>query len=199
MLSETGADHGTESVEVFRNAWSSVRTYPMTHPNGVTYEQTTFTPGTGMGVMVVPLTVHERTPMIGLVDTIRPGAGGHWSWEFPRGGSTDLSDAEARRILAHETGITTALVSPLGAFQPENGMVDCIVGSYLAAVAVDDAADADGHIDPATGASFSWYDLDEFTDLIRSGYITDGITLATWTLASTRLDDFDRAGRAGRA
>lgn len=182
----TTDDTGTE---VFRNAHATVRTFTSVQPNGSAFEQTLFTPGTGQGVMVIPATVVDGEPMLGLIRIVRPTTHGQTSYEFPRGGSIDLSDLEAFWLLTRETGISAANLTPLGAFLPENGMVDCVVAVFLATVTRDDAADADGFTDPDTGADFSWYTVDEFTGLLRDGLVLDGITLASWALAVARFDD----------
>ncbi len=108
------------------------------------------------------------------------------SLEFPAGGIKAGATAEETALaeLAEETGQMAARLELVGRFNPYNGVTDEICHVFL------------GHgLRPALGAEPDETEEFEVCELtpagidahIRSGAIWDGMTMAAWQIARTRL------------
>jgi 8-oxo-dGTP pyrophosphatase MutT (NUDIX family) len=94
-----------------------------------------------------------------------------WGWEVPAGGveaGEPLSDAAAREVL-EETGWRPEQAR----WHPSNGLSDQTFISFLAAGAqhVGDPSD------PSEAERVEWVPVDRLRDLVRTGQVTDGLSL----------------------
>lgn len=170
------------------NPWASVRGRLGLLPSGAPYQHTTVRAGTGMGAVIIPLVRVRGRAHLGLVEVGRPAVG-HSSLEFPRGGTDDLDEAEARRELVEETGLVPSSMRRLAVIEPDTGLLDTQVGIWIAHIAdsthVAAALAQEGFLDPETGSCFAWYPVSRLEGRIRAGHVRCGLTLAAWGLLRT--------------
>lgn len=167
-----------------QEGYVNVDTVPGVRGNGTTYEHTRISVGTGLGGLVVPVTKARGMTYLGLVRQHRPAIGDH-TWEFPRGGTKDLSAAEANRELVEETGliVPTATLRLLGATRPDTGILTTEVGVWAAPVPTNMVALAHGHVENESGASVSWMATAQVVGLISTGRLICSMSLAAFALA----------------
>ncbi|MGH3833930.1 MAG: NUDIX domain-containing protein [Pseudonocardiaceae bacterium] len=107
----------------------------------------------------------------------------HRSWEFPQGTLPNREDEDpaalARRELAEETGLRAGRLRRLGSLYPAKGM-----SSQACAVFVADQLEAGQHSREHEEQDMlqRWFSRSELEDMIRSGMITDGSTIAAYML-----------------
>lgn len=179
------------ATEVFRNDFLTVHDQEVSWFGGP-YVQSTVTVGT-LGALVIPVSLTGKGPLVGLTRIDRPTTTRGFSMEFPRGGVERLDAAEARRILLRETGVPSAALGKVGQFLPENGMVDCAVVVYMALVQPELIGHGKKqHVDETADALFSWVPLSTSPEVVSSGAISDGMTLAARTLASPHIGPLAR-------
>ena len=98
--------------------------------------------------------------------------------EIPRGfGELSSPESDARRELLEETGLEAAEVFELGRLHADSGLIENTTVIFLASVLSTE-------FKPSTVegiASENWCSRQELQDLISSGRITDGYTLAALT------------------
>jgi hypothetical protein len=135
--------------------------------------------GTGLGVVIIPMTVggHRlltrkfRHPIDSLV------------WEFPRAIVSKVSVSEAERCLLESTGLQ-ATCRMIGSIASDSGALNTRYGVYEAFV---DADALDGHLPEITsGPNYEteWFPEDRFAILVRDSEVNDGITLAAIAMQS---------------
>lgn len=110
---------------------------------------------------------------------------GEWLEEFCAGKlerGEDPADA-ARRELLEETGYRASHVEPLGCFYTSPGFADERMHAFLATGLehVGQSLQDDERIEVQARAR------DELAELVRTGAVRDGKTIATWTLLELRL------------
>lgn len=102
------------------------------------------------------------------------------SLEFPGGGvrATTPPETAARAELQEEAGLTCTQLTPLGTFNPCNGLTDETCSVFLA------EGLSDGVASPDPGEEFEILTVEphEFEQLVRRGEVWDGMTLAAWSL-----------------
>lgn len=107
----------------------------------------------------------------------------HRSWEFPQGtfpNRTDGDPAElARHELAQETGLRARRLDQIGYLHAAKGMSS---QAYAVFVAEDLSVGEHAREPEEQDMLHSWISRAEFEDMIRHGEITDGSTLAAYTL-----------------
>ena len=106
-----------------------------------------------------------------------------FSIEFPGGGIMNgysMMD-NAHKELREETGCIARTISPIGEFNPCNGITNEICTVYIA----KDLTQAEQDMDETEEIEILHVNMSEMTSLIRSGEIWDGMTLASWTLFQT--------------
>lgn len=163
----------------YENRFVTVHFDDVEFPNGAQGRYTRITTGTGLGVIAVPYTNVRGIPYLGLVRQYRYPVGG-FTLEFPRGGSADLSLAEAARELVEETGLDFVSGSALGAIRPDTGILDTVVAVWRTNHRLSDMDSV--YVEEETGARIHWYSHGEVMGLVRSGQITCGMTLAALLL-----------------
>ena len=104
-----------------------------------------------------------------------------WHLEAPRGfgepGSTP--DQDARRELLEEIGATPLALHPLGVVHPDTGQSADGVHLFYAEI---ERLDAEGEAEEGIAATLAVPPA-ACAELIRTGAITDGFTIAAWTRA----------------
>lgn len=107
----------------------------------------------------------------------------HRSWEFPQGTLPNRADADpatlARRELTEETGLRAGRLRRLGFLYPAKGM-----SSQACTVFVADQLEAGQHSREHEEQDMRqrWISRSELEAMIRGGIITDGSTIAAYTL-----------------
>ena len=117
-----------------------------------------------------------------LVRTRRPAVDAEL-WELPRGfgdGADPDPARTAHREYTEETGLRATVNRDLGPLYPDSGML----ANPVHAVLLDAAGAAATTTPDGEVASIRWFTDAEIDDLIRSGQIADGITLAALHLAA---------------
>lgn len=163
----------------YENRFVTVHFDDVEFPNGAQGRYTRITTGTGLGVIAVPYTNVRGIPYLGLVRQYRYPVG-DFTLEFPRGGSDDLSLAEAARELVEETGLDFVSGSALGTIRPDTGILDTVVAVWRTNHRLSDMDSV--YVEEETGAKIQWFSHGEVMGLVRSGQITCGMTLAALLL-----------------
>lgn len=107
-----------------------------------------------------------------------------WGWEIPAGG---VDDGEAPSEAAIRESVEETGWRPLGAptpvvsFHPSNGVSDQTFHIFHAV----DAEHVGDPTDPTEASKIEWRDLTAVRELIASGDITDGLSLAALCAAFT--------------
>ncbi|MFE9770908.1 NUDIX hydrolase [Streptomyces sp. NPDC005931] len=132
-------------------------------------------PGNAPGVVILP----QHPDGIILIRHFRHSTR-EWHLEFPRGFGTPggRPDADARRELLEEIGARADTLTSLGVVHPDTGQTATSVHLYHAEISEYRLADEDegiGAVEPVSPG--------ELTDLIRTGTVTDGFTIAAYTRA----------------
>lgn len=94
----------TDSKVLLSTRFVTVDTVPAVTSEGAAYEHTRVTSASPVGAVVVPVYRDRGLLHVCLVSQYRPVLGA-WSIEFPRGSTADLTEGEAARELAEETGM----------------------------------------------------------------------------------------------
>ena len=143
---------------------------------------------------VVPRDLVEFSPAVVVVPVLPDGsvvlirnerfAVSEVLWEFPAGkvDPGEAPEACAARELAEETGYRAGRVEPLGGFYSCPGAVTEYLHAFLATdlTAGDQDLEAYERITPEPVAA------ERLADMIRTGEVHDGKTLAAWALWSLR-------------
>lgn len=164
---------------IYENKYVTVNFDDVLFPNGATGNYTRITSGTGLGVIAVPVAQFRGMFYLGLVRQYRYPVGA-FTLEFPRGGSDDLSLAEAARELVEETGLDYASASPLGIINPDTGIMDTRVAVWRTTHELTSLESL--HVEEETGARIRWYAYGEVIGLITAGKITCAMTLAAMAM-----------------
>lgn len=137
-------------------------------------------PAIGAGAVAVTLRVADTLEVL-LVHQDRP-IPGVTLWELPRGMADDTDEdlvATARRELLEETGISAGTGRLLGPIHPDSGLLSASVGVVL--FVVDQGLpvqERDGEVDDVR-----WFPVDSLGELIVSGDLRDGVSLAAMAVA----------------
>ena len=108
-----------------------------------------------------------------------------WIWETPRG-FTDAGESSAEtavREMSEELGVTVSTIEYLGDIFPDAGIIGEHVSLYCAKLNSCDKIRTEEHEGIKEIGLFS---KEEFIAAIKSGEIADGITIASFTLATLK-------------
>ena len=115
-----------------------------------------------------------------------------FSWEFPMGAidSGESPNDAAKRELREETGLTGDLVQ-VGKYRAVPGLTEQTVYIYLVDVAEVDLKTVSDHILQQVDeiVSVSILNLTDVQKMIDSETITDGFTLAAWSIVKKHLEE----------
>ncbi|WP_051441611.1 NUDIX hydrolase [Arthrobacter sp. H14] len=165
----------------YRNPFIRVVTDQVIFPDGSGGQYSTVSSGTGLGVVAVPVANFRGQLYLGLVRQFRYPVGDH-TLEFPRGGSDDLSSAEAGRELFEETGLIFDSARLLGEIRPDTGVQTTRVAVWETRHRIS-TVDIH-HREEESGATAHWYSHGEVTGMIRQGKIVCGITLSCMAMVN---------------
>jgi len=107
----------------------------------------------------------------------------NWHWEIPRGfGEPGISaEEQAREELKEEVGGDVAEIINLGMYFSNTGLDGNPINLFLARMISAGMPNWKAGID-----KFLWVSVSEFEQMIASGEITDGFTIAAYTRATLR-------------
>lgn len=163
----------------FENRFVRVDETPVTLPAGGAGTYVTVTPGLGFGGVAIPVITDGDGVRVGLVRQHRFPVGA-FTWEFPRGGTSDLSEAETARELVEEMDcLVISAPTQLGVVRPDTGLLTTSVAVWL--FTVIPSVDHDFQ-ESESGASHVWVTEATLRQMIVDGEIECGITLAAWAL-----------------
>ena len=103
-----------------------------------------------------------------------------WGWEVPAGGvdaDEALPGAAAREVL-EETGWRPGPLREIGRYHPSNGLSDQVFHVFAAGGAEHVGEPSD----PTESERVEWVPVDEVRALVRSGQVTDGLSLTSLLL-----------------
>jgi ADP-ribose pyrophosphatase len=129
----------------------------------------------------VPLTSEDKLVLVRQYRCLTD----RFSIEFPMGGIKpgEAPVEAAKRELKEETGFISAELIQIGTFEPSNGVLKDATAVFLARKLSDGKA----QVDEQEEIEVLERRPDEFADMITRGEITDGQTLAAWSMVRDRL------------
>jgi 8-oxo-dGTP pyrophosphatase MutT (NUDIX family) len=167
--------HGERSV--YESPWVSLRLVDVEVPDGPRFDHHVVrSPRPAVGVVVASadalLLLHRHRFITGT-----------WGWEVPAGGvdaGESLEQAAAREVL-EETGWRPGRLTRLHGYHPSNGLSDQLFELFLA----DGASYVGLPSDPAESSKVEWRAFDDVRELLRTGAVTDGLSLTAllWWMA----------------
>lgn len=178
----TTAGHPIQRIggrTVLENPFIRVDTDDVVFPNGAPGAYSIVTSGTGLGVIAIPFVNFRGIAYLGLVKQYRYPMK-DFTLEFPRGGSNNLSAAEAARELMEESGLQATSATPLGVIWPDTGILNTQVAVWKTSHPSNGLKP--DHVEAETGAHILWYTHGEIIGLIRRGQIRCSMTLAALAL-----------------
>lgn len=185
MSSEVGTTNGWSLGELSTVYHSDdgilrVQRGPLTSPDGANWQLHIVETSPGNTGAVCVVVDHEGQLLI--ADHWRATTE-KWGIEFPRGmgeaGESAL--ATARRELLEETGIKSDQGEVLGKIHADTGILRDDIAVVEFRVAAQPTAKTDGEL-----GAMRWITVTEFEGLIAAGKITDGITLAAFSIWRAR-------------
>ena len=154
----------------YENPWLAVWHDEVTRPDGeagiygvVHYANS--------AVGVVAIDEQDRVALVGQ----HRYAFDEYSWEIPEGGSPLAEDSleGARRELVEETGLSAATWREIGRWQLSNSVTDEAAVAYLAT----DLQQGEARPEGSEELIVKWIPFDEVMRMIRSGDISDALTV----------------------
>lgn len=169
----------TSSKIVHQNPWYKIRRDELIWPNGKHGEY--FVVEYPPSVIVIAI---ERERIL-VIEQYRHTVG-HTSIEFVAGhGEPDEEPtATAKRELEEEGGYMADQIERLGAFDGLNGSSNLVFNVFLATGLQKTKQRLE---DSEFGLEFKWISLREWRDMIHTGKVQDGPTLAAWAMYSERM------------
>jgi 8-oxo-dGDP phosphatase len=166
----------TESREVYRNPWISVREDAVRRPDG----------SEGIyGVVDRPtyaLVIARKNDQFCLVEQFRYPLGMR-RWEFPQGTAPGLVELEVRELAARElreeTGLSAAALTLLGMLDVAPGLTSQRGRVFLATDLTEGEPELEHEEQDLRSA---WFGREQIETMIRAGEITDAQTIAAWML-----------------
>ncbi|CAN5796869.1 NUDIX hydrolase [soil metagenome] len=166
----------TESREVYRNPWISVREDAVRRPDG----------SEGIyGVVDRPtyaLVIARKDDQFCLVEQFRYPLGMR-RWEFPQGTAPGLVELEVRELAARElreeTGLSAAALTLLGMLDVAPGLTSQRGRVFLATDLTEGEPELEHEEQDLRSA---WFGREQIETMIRAGEITDAQTIAAWML-----------------
>lgn len=181
-MSDSPSETITDSDVLLSTRFVTVDTVPAATPEGLEYRHTRVTSASPMGAVVVPVCRHRGLLHVCLVTQYRPVLGAE-SVEFPRGSTADLTQEEAARELAEETGLgRPSSARLLGTLRPDTGLLSTTVGVWAAGVSVEEMEASRGHVEAGSGVRPQWMLHADALEMAANGKITCGMTLAALAL-----------------
>jgi 8-oxo-dGTP pyrophosphatase MutT (NUDIX family) len=168
----------TKSIR-FKNPWWNYCCDQVEFPSGKLGEyHYVLTNGSSMVVAV------DDTEHLLLVRQYRY-TGNRDSLEFPCGGVKDGSthDETARKELVEETGFLPGQIESVGEYNPCNGLLDEICRVYIAR----NLRYVGAQPDDTESFELVRITINEMDAFIQNGTIWDGMTLAAWAIAKSKL------------
>ena len=134
--------------------------------------------GGAAGVVILP----EKDGKILLMHNFRH-ATRSWHWEIPRGfGEPGVSaEDQARAEMKEEIGVDVAGVVDLGPYFSNTGLEGNPITLFLAQLAAEGTANPEIGVD-----ALRWVTVEELENMIVSGEVTDGFTIAAYTRAKLK-------------
>lgn len=127
------------------------------------------------GVVIVA----RHRDRVALVRTFRYPIG-EYQWAFPRGFAHGPDvESTARAEIREELGTQATSIKIIGYVTPDSGLM----ASRVAVVLADAASDRETPIDDLEVKEVRWVRPDELRQMLQSGAIEDGFTLAAFALA----------------
>ncbi len=164
------------------NKWVKVYFDLVQFPNGQTGRYNRILEGeTGKGVAIIPIDADGK---IGLISIYRYPIS-KWQWEIPRGfwEQEQTGTENSKRELLEETGYIAESLVKIGDFFPNSGILSTCIEVYCARQLTKQG----GNIDPEEAISrVQFFSTEKITKMVCNGDITDGITLASFSLAKEK-------------
>lgn len=155
-----------------------IRRNDVTLPSGETGVTEYASQGTGLGVVIIPMTIGRNRLLTRKfrhsIDSL--------VWEFPRAIVSKVSVVEAERVLFETTGLQ-ATCRMIGSVTPDSSALNTQYGVYEAFV----DADADGDlpkISSTTSSESAWFSEERFARHMIDSEMNDALTLAAIAMQS---------------
>lgn len=164
----------------YSNPYMNVAFDDVAFPDGSRGRYSVVTPGTGRGVVTVPVARSRGLHYLGLVSQYRYPVG-EFTLEFPRGGAEEMDErAAALRELTEETGLIGESITRLGSIRPDTGLLSTEISVWKTMQSVRSPQDL--YMEELTGCTLQWVSAAAFPGLISNGKVTCGITLAAYAI-----------------
>ena len=150
-----------------------IRRNDVTLPSGETGVTEYASQGTGLGVIIIPMTTgtnrlltrHFRHPV------------NRQLWEFPRARVQKISVSEAEAVLLQETGLH-ATCRLLGNISPDSGALNTTYGVYEAFIDVDPSTEGLPRVRSTEDSESMWFNEENFLRQVRHSELNDSLTLS---------------------
>jgi len=165
-----------------KNPWWEYRLDSYEQPNGTPGEyHYVHTPGS---VMILPVTDEGKIILIRQFRYLNRREG----WEFIGGGMKAGKDMirSAQEELLEEAGIISDDIGVIGEFNPMNGVTDEICNIFVAR----SLKKTDAMPEESEQFEIGEFDIPSIREMIRTGAIWDGMTLAAFTLFEQHRDTY---------
>lgn len=150
-----------------------IRRNDVTLPTGETGVTEYASQGTGLGVIIIPMTTGPNRL---LTRRFRHPVG-RQLWEFPRAIVQKISVTEAESILLQETGLS-ATCRLIGTLAPDSGALNTTYGVYEAFIDVDPSVDGLPPVRSSSDSESMWFNEENFARQVRNSELNDSLTLS---------------------
>lgn len=150
------------------------------NPDGTEFTLNLVTPGTGYGAIIMPIARFRGMPYVGLVQQWRETLQNK-VYELPRGGTDDLSEKEAIREVAEETGYTPDNLRYVGMIAPDTGLLTTKVGVWIASYP-HEVLTQDFSNPNENDLKLIWSSAPQAYGMLARQPVTCAMSLAAWTL-----------------
>lgn len=164
-----------------------IRRNDVTLPSGETGVSEYASQGTGLGVVIIPMTIGRNR----LLTRHFRHAVDAPLWELPRAIVSKISVSEAERFLFETTGLQ-ATCRLIGNLAPDSTALNTKYGVYEAFIDADPSSEELPTVPPTASSESVWFSEERFAILVRDSELNDAITLASIAMQSieTLTTDF---------
>lgn len=183
LYQRTGTDvRGPETTEQGLRISSDAITLPGGVPSVYEYVKQ----GSGVGVVVIPMTIGRQRAL--LRQNRHPLATS--LWEFPRRITKTISVTEAEACLFDATGLNS-VCRMIGRVAPESGILSTEYAIFEAYIQDDPGADSLPRLSSPLNTESRWFSEEQLANHLGNSVLTDALTLSSIVLQTLETSQSD--------